>query len=390
MAPPPPSAPAAAAVVAAVVAAFLLASLLQARARRARAAAAAAATAAAEEFAPPPSAPPAAAALQALLNAPPDVPDADVGGEDRVTLYAGGASTPAVVLQVARLALPLSVARVARGSEVAFHGAGAFLVAATGALVHDGFQLSAGAGDGSTFAFEGPVALRAMLSRRDVQARPSRSWGLTLLDAARVTRAHDLARLSAAAAVVPEVCKAANLQAVTLAFYAARGAAAGVTFLVMPRAARRDPVAVGVRFVGDDLEVTYVRLEGAAAQPAAAVLKDAEHLAGHLSSLRGGDAALGSALARSGSSIAVLRGARSGTLPVAVAAELVRGRLRVVTDEGGRRAGYLATAPFMLQDAETLRSHPLTPPSVLVRSRAAEDVVALPFSVGDLRPLLRL
>lgn len=330
--------------------------------------------------------PGAADALRALINAAPDVPDAAPGAEDRVTLYAGGVSTPAVVLRVERHSFPLSVRSIERGWEASFHGAGAFLIAATGALEHDGFTLTAGTGGGTSFGFDGPAAMQALRGRQDAQARPSRSWGLVLLEGRRVARAHDLARLTHAGAVVPEVCKSADLQAVTLAFTAAKGAAAGVTFLVMPRTARSDPVAVGLRFVGNDLEATYVRLEGAAAQPPAAVLKDAQHLAAHLSSLRSG-AALEGALAK-GSSIAVLRGARSGAFPVAVAAELVRGRLRAVTTEGGRSSGYMVTAPFMLQDAESLRSHPLTPPTVLVRSREAEAVTALPFSVGDLRPLL--
>jgi len=285
--------------------------------------------------------------------------------EDTVTLYAGGVSTPAVVLQKRELSVPLDVSAVDRRT-VRFHGYGAYEVVASGAAAHADFGLQPlPAPVTARFGHVGPQSMQALASRKDVVGRPSRCWALSLLDPRRVISAHDLS--DATTPRVPDICKSAALQAVSVAFSAGGSDAGKVSVYVLPRREGQSPVSLHVAFEGKALVLTYLLHTDAAGQGPAEIVQ--------------------SAAAQHDRSVVRVPGARSGLGAVRVYVEVSRGRARVVTEEPGRQRGWALLAPTFLRDDESLKSDPMDPPALMVRSRNVEALVVLPFSAGDLRAM---
>jgi hypothetical protein len=288
-------------------------------------------------------------------------PDTAEDSPGDVTLYVGGASSKNVTLEKKEVSFVLSVLSVS-GDTVRFGGDGGYDAVMSGATAHKDFALEPSTSGGhGEFKFAGPGALGFLRARQDILNRTSAGLTLRLQNHANTIRSHDIS--TAALPVVPEICKYAAIQGVSMTFSTPKTGSGGASVFVMPRRESVPPVALHLRFRANDLVVTYQLLDGADASSPNAVVD--------------------LAAAREGS-VLVLSQARSGSTDVAVVAQFSRGRVRVCTAEGSRRRSYFVHMPMMLRDAGSLASDALRPPAVMTRTYEAEDVAILPFAVGDL------
>jgi PA14 domain len=217
------------------------------------------------------------------------------------------------------------------------------------------------------FAHFGPESREALASRKDIAGRPSTCFGIQLQEARKTIAAHDMS--SFASPTVSEVMKAANLQAVSLYFTAKGQDRSLVSVFVLPRRAGLPPVSLHVDFVGNDLRLTYLLQTDSVDAGPATVAQNAS--------------------AQSDRDTVTLPGARTGNNDIMVFVEIVRGKVRVATVEPNRERGYVLQAPTFLRDDEPLRTDALDPPAVMVTSRNVDELVVVPFCVGDLRSLMK-
>jgi len=298
--------------------------------------------------------------------------DSAATSDSSVTLFSGGAAAATVSLAVVQTALPLSV-RSVDASTVSFHGGGGVSVVAAGAWTHASFQLAPVAGGKTAidavgkFAQSGPSSGAYLAKMQDVLVK-SPCWKLELQNASVVLQSHDLS--AATAPVVPEIAKVANLQAFSIAFSAPGTGVSGVSVFVVPRRAGVAPVGLQLAFVGgnpNDLVISYALMSGGVGV---------------------GPAALPQVFASQVPPTVTLRGARSGTSPVTVVAQLGRGVARVVVSETNRDRAYAVSMPALLADANSLATDQLDPPAVMVAVAAGVvNSMIVPFAVGDLAAL---
>lgn len=217
------------------------------------------------------------------------------------------------------------------------------------------------------FAHFGPESQAALISRKDIADRPSTCYGIQLDDARKTIAAHDMSAYGSP--TVSEVMKAANLQAVSMYFTAKGEDRSVVSVFVLPRRAGLPPVSVHVDFVGNDLRLTYLLQTDSVDAGPSTVAQNAT--------------------AQADRDTVTLPGARTGSNDVMVFVEIVRGKVRVATVEPNRERGYILQAPTFLRDDEPLRTDALDPPAVMVSSKNVDELVVVPFCVGDLRSMIR-
>lgn len=216
------------------------------------------------------------------------------------------------------------------------------------------------------FAHFGPMSADVLAERIKTAGRMSTCHALTLKDASRVVAAHDLS--AAASPIVPEVLKAANLQAISVAFSADKTGKSHVSVYVLPRFKGVPPASLHFQFVGNDLKVTYLLQSDSVGASPSTVMSNAAN--------------------QNQRDVVTLPGARSGTSDtVTVMAEVVRGKMRVATVEPGRQRGFLLQAPTFLRDDAPLQTDALDPPAMMVDHKNVDKVIVLPFAVGNLMSL---
>lgn len=303
----------------------------------------------------------ATAVLKQVLH---QAPDAAEYTDEEVTTYIGGGSSRSVILEVVEESMQLTAADITRNT-VRFVGDGSYDIVKTGGLIHDEFVIgptSSGASD--MLGYKGKDARKFLNARSNVQHKLSRFRYIRLRSPNETMRSHDLSLTSVP--MVPEICKHAPMQAVSVSFETGATGTGGVSIFVIPHKNDLPPAAFHVRFYGNDLLIKYHVLKAAVGmEPNAIVTMSA------------------AATSRSGGETFLLD-ARTGTDDVKVYAELTKGHVRVCTDETARKRSYYLKLPLMFSEDNIFLSDSIDPPSVFTRTYEVEKSLILPFAVGDL------
>jgi hypothetical protein len=291
-------------------------------------------------------------------------PDAAEHTDEEVTTYVGGASSRSVVLEVVEDSMPLTATDITEGT-VRFVGDGSYDVVKMGALIHDEFELTPTLkGTPDVIGYKGKDARKFLQARHLVLHKLSRFRYVRVRSPNETLRSHDLSQ--ATVPVVPEICKHAPLQAVSLSFETVATGTGGVSVFIVPRKNDMPPAAFHVRFYGNDLLIKYHVLKAAVGlEPNAIVTMSA------------------AANSRDGGEIFLL-GARTGTDNVKVYAELTKGHVRVCTEETVRKRSYYLKLPLMFSEDNIFLSDSIDPPTMFTRTYDVEQPLILPFAVGDL------
>lgn len=314
-----------------------------------------------ETYAPRATSRDATAVLRKLVHQPPDAAERT---RDEVVTYLGGASSRSVSLELVRDSMPLAAADITKDT-VRFVGDGSYDVVKTGALDHAEFEVTPIAtGTSDVLGYRGRDALKFLRARQNVMHKRSEFRCMRLRSPDETVRSHDLS--AAVVPVVPEICKHAALQALSMTFSTAGAGTGGASVFVLPHRGGLAPAAFHVRFYGNDLLIKYHVLQDAVGlEPNAVVTMSAE------------------ATSRAGGEV-FLMDARTGTDDVAVYAELTKGHVRVCTEETARRRSYYLKVPLMFSEDNIFLSDSIDPPSVFVRTYDVERPLIVPFAVGDL------
>jgi hypothetical protein len=291
-------------------------------------------------------------------------PDAAEFTDEEVTTYIGGASSRSVTLEVVEDSMPLTAADIT-GGTVRFVGDGSYDVVKMGALIHDEFELTPILkGTPDVIGYKGRDARKFLQARHLVLHKLSRFRYVRVRSPNETLKSHDLSQASVP--VVPEICKHAPLQAVSLTFETIATGTGGVSVFIVPRKKDMPPAAFHVRFYGNDVLIKYHVLKAAVGlEPNAIVTMSA------------------AANSRSGGEIFLL-GARTGTDNVKVYAELTKGHVRVCTEETVRKRSYYLKLPLMFSEDNVFLSDSIDPPTMFTRTYDVEQPLILPFAVGDL------
>jgi hypothetical protein len=291
-------------------------------------------------------------------------PDSAEYTDEEVTTYVGGASSRSVVLEVVEQSMPLTAADIT-GETVRFAGDGSYDVVKTGGLMHDEFQIEpTSSGKSDVLGYKGNDARKFLNARANVHHNLSRFRYVRIRSPDETMRSHDLSQ--ATVPVVPEVCKHAPLQAMSMTFETGATGTGGVSVFVIPHRNDLPPAVFHVRFYEKDLLIKYHVLKSAVgAQPNAIVTMSS------------------SATSRTGGET-FLVDARTGTDNVTVYAELTKGHIRVCTEETARKRSYYMKLPLMFSEDNIFLSDSVDPPSVFTRTYDVERSLILPFAVGDL------
>jgi hypothetical protein len=291
-------------------------------------------------------------------------PDAAEYTDEEITTYVGGASSRSVVLEVVEQSMPLAAADITR-ETVRFVGDGSYDVVKTGGLIHDEFQIEpTSSGKSDVLGYEGNDARKFLNARSNVRGNLSRFRYVRIRSPNETMRSHDLSQASTP--VVPEICKHAPVQAISMSFEAGPTGSGGVSVFVVPQKNDLPPVAFHVRFYGKDLLIKYHVLKSAVGlQPNAIVTMSA------------------SATTRTGGETFLID-ARTGTDNVTVYAELTKGHVRVCTEETARKRSYYTKLPLMFSEDNIFQSDSVDPPKVFTRTYDVEQSMIVPFAVGDL------
>lgn len=303
-------------------------------------------------------------AMTALKKVLHQTPDAAEYTDEEVTTYVGGASSRSVVLEVVEESMQLAAADITQGT-VRFVGDGSYDVVKTGGLLHDEFELDPVlTGTSDVLGYKGVDAGKYLSGRSKVLHKLSNFRYLRVRSPNATMRSHDLSQ--ATVPVVPEICKHAPMQAVSLTFEAGGTGTGGVSVFVIPHKNDLSPAAFHVRFYGNDVLIKYHVLKAAIGlEPNAIVTMSA------------------AATSRSGGEI-FLMDARTGTDNVKVYAELTKGHVRLCTEETARKRSYYLKLPLMFSEDGIFLSDSIDPPSVFTRTYDVEQAMILPFAVGDL------
>lgn len=300
-------------------------------------------------------------ALKKVLH---QTPDAAEYTQDTITTYLGGASSRSVVLEVVESSMRLTATDITK-DRVRFVGDGSYDVVKTGGLIHDEFEVvPITTGTSGTLGYKGRDADKFLHARVNVRNMLSNFRYVRVRSPNDTLPSHDLSQ--ATLPLVPEICKHAPMQAVSLAFETAGTGTGGVSVFVIPRMNDLPPAAFHVRFYGNDMLIKYHVLRAAVGlQPNAIATMSA------------------AATSRSGGEI-FLMDARTGTDNVKVYAELTKGHVRLCTEETARKRSYYLKLPLMFSEDAIFLSDSIDPPSVFTRTYDVERPMILPFAVGDL------
>lgn len=303
----------------------------------------------------------AATVLKKVLN---QTPDAAEYTDEEVTTYLGGASSRNVILEVVESSMKLTAADIT-GNTVRFVGDGSYDIVKTGGLIHSEFEIDPIlTGTSGVLGYKGREAQKSLKARKDVMHKLSHFHYVRVRTPNETMRSHDLSQ--AAVPVVPEICKHAPMQALSLTFEAGGTGTGGVSVFVIPHKNDLPPAAFHVRFYGNDVLIKYHVLKAAIGlEPNAIVTMSA------------------GATSRSGGEI-FLMDARTGTDDVKVYAELTKGHVRLCTEETARKRSYYLKLPLMFSEDNIFMSDSIDPPSVFTRTFDVEQPMILPFAVGDL------
>lgn len=303
----------------------------------------------------------AVALLKKVIN---QTPDAAEYTDEEVTTYLGGASSRSVVLEAAESAMKLTAADIT-GDTVRFVGDGSYDVVKTGGLVHGEFEIEPIlTGASGVLGYKGAEAQTFLKARKGVMQKLSHFRYVRIRSPNETMRSHDLSQASVP--VVPEICKHAPMQALSLTFEAGGTGTGGVSVFVIPHKNGLPPAAFHVRFYGNDVLIKYHVLKPAIGlEPNAIVTMSA------------------AATSRSGGEI-FLVDARTGGDDVKVYAELTKGHVRLTTEETARKRSYYLKLPLMFSEDSIFLSDSIDPPSVFTRTYDVEQPMILPFAVGDL------
>lgn len=314
-----------------------------------------------EAFSPSVAAADGTAVLQKVLH---QAPDAAESTDKAVTLYLGGVASRSVILDVTDASMPLSAADVT-DSTVRFVGDGSYDIVKSGGLLHSEFEIMPILkGTSGVLAYKGPDALTFLNARVNILNKLSAFQYVQLRSPGDTLLSHDLSQ--AAVPVVPEICKHAPMQAVSLSFKTGGTGTGGVSVFVLPHKNGLPPAAFHVRFYGNDVLIKYHVLKAAVGlEPNAIVTMSS------------------AATSRSGGEI-FLTDARAGKDPVTVYAELTRGHVRLCTMENSRKRSYYLKLPLLFSEESIFLSDSIDPPSVFTRTFNTEHTVIVPFAVGDL------
>jgi hypothetical protein len=301
------------------------------------------------------------AVLKKVLH---QTPDAAEYTDEEIVTYVGGASSRSVNLELVRDSMPLTAAEVTEGT-VRFVGDGSYDVVKTGALLHDEFEIDPiTTGTSDVLGYRGRQANKYLEARVDVFRKMSKYCTVRVRTPNETMRSHDLS--SAEVPIVPEICKHAPMQAVSLTFTTSGTGTGGVSLFVLPHKNDLPPAAFHVRFYGNDVLIKYHVLKAATGlEPNAIVTMSA------------------AATSRTGGEI-FLMDARTGTDDVTVYAELTKGHIRLCADETARKRSYYLKLPLMFSEDSIFLSDSIDPPSVFTRTYSVEQAIVLPFAVGDM------
>lgn len=291
-------------------------------------------------------------------------PDAAEYTDEEITIYLGGGSSRSVIMEVAESSMPLTAADIT-ADTVRFVGDGSYDVVKAGALIHDEFELGPIlTGTSDVVGYKGGDAQKFLQSRSKVHRKLSKFRYMRVRSPNETMRSHDLSKETAP--VVPEICKHAPLQAVSMTFETEATGTGGVSVFVIPRKNDLPPAAFHVRFYGNDVLIKYHVLKTAIGlNPDAIVTMSA------------------AATSRTGGETFLME-ARSGKDNVKVYAELTKGHVRLCTEETARKRSYYLKLPLMFSEDGIFQSDSVDPPTVFTRTYDVEQSLILPFAVGDL------
>jgi hypothetical protein len=303
-------------------------------------------------------------AMTALKKVLHQTPDAAEYTDDEITTYLGGASSRSVVLEVAETSMRLAAADVT-ANTVRFVGDGSYDVVKTGGMLHQEFELDpVTTGTSGVLGYKGTEAQKFLNARSKVLNKLSSLRYIRVRSPNETLRSHDLSQASVP--IVPEICKHAPLQALSLSFETVATGTGGVSVFVIPRMNSLPPAAFHVRFYGNDVLIKYHVLKAAVGLDPNAIVT----MSASATSRRGGEI--------------FLMDARTGTDNVRVYAELTKGHVRLCTEETARKRSYYLKLPLMFSEDAIFLSDSIDPPSVFTRTYDVERPMILPFAVGDL------